>query len=178
MDFKEYLVKRKLGAVERMVSVMLYFAAFMFMLCCLSYLRMLGGVESLLAVGGFYLAYMLSSRLKKEFEYTMVEDSVDIDVIFNESKRKNLVSFSVKEIEIMAAMKDTKYNGRLKENFDKVVDASTHKTNATVYFVIFDNKGQRTIVKFEPSVSCLEYMKKYAPDKIHINAAAEEDEFE
>lgn len=178
MDFKEYLVKRKLGTAEKLVTVMLYFAAFMLALCCLYYLRMLGGAENILAVGGFYLAYILSSRLKKEFEYTIVEDSVDIDVIFNKSKRKNLVSFSVKDIEVMAAIKDEKYKGRLNGRFDKIIDASTWKKDATVYFVIFENKGQKTILKFEPSVSCLEYMKKYAPDKIHISVAVEEDEFE
>ncbi len=178
MNYKEYLVKRKLGAAEMLLTVLLYFAAFMLALCCLYYLRGLGGVASLLAVGAFYLAYMLASKLKKEFEYIIVEESVDIDVIFNASKRKNLISFSVKQIEVMAAMTDEKYNGRLKENFDKVIDASTWKKGAAVYFTILENQGQKTIVKFEPSFSCLEYMKKYAPDKIHISNAAEDNEFE
>ncbi|MBQ8391225.1 MAG: hypothetical protein IJX50_01605 [Clostridia bacterium] len=178
MNYKEYLVKRKLGAAEILATVMLYFAAFMLALCCLYYLRMLGGIESLLAVGAFYLAYILASRLKKEFEYIIVEDSVDIDVIFNASKRKNLISFSVKQIEVMAAMNDTKYNSRLKEQFDKVIDASTWKKGAVVYFTILEHKGQKTIVKFEPSASCLEYMKKYAPDKIHISEATEDSDFE
>ncbi len=178
MNYKEYLVKRKLGAAEILVTVMLYFAAFMLALCCLYYLRMLGGIESLLAAGAFYLAYILASRLKKEFEYIIVEDSVDIDVIFNASKRKNLISFSVKQIEVMAAINDAKYNSRLKEQFDKVIDASTWKKGAVVYFTILENKGQKTIVKFEPSLACLEYMKKYAPDKIHISTAADDNEFE
>lgn len=178
MDFKEYLVKRKLGTAEILVTVLLYFGAFMLALCCLYYLRVLGGAETLLAVGGFYLAYILAGRLKKEFEYIIVEDSVDIDVIFNASKRKNLISFSVKQIEVMAAINDENYNGRLKESFDKVIDASTWKKGAAVYFAILEHKGQKTIVKFEPSVSCLEYMKKYAPDKIHISNAAEDNEFE
>ena len=178
MNYKEYLVKRKLGAAEILATVMLYFGAFMLALCCLYYLRMLGGVENLLAAGAFYLAYILASRLKKEFEYTIIEDSVDIDVIFNASKRKNLISFSVKDIEVMAAINDEKYRSRLKEQFDKVVDASTWRKGAVVYFAIFESKGQNTIVKFEPSLACLEYMKKYAPDKIHISDAAEENEFE
>lgn len=178
MNYKEYLVKRKLGAAEILAMVMLYFAAFMLALCCLYYLRMLGGIESLLAVGAFYLAYILASRLKKEFEYIIVEDSVDIDVIFNASKRKNLISFSVKQIEVMAAMNDTKYNSRLKKQFDKVIDASTWKKGAVVYFAILEHKGQKTIVKFEPSASCLEYMKEYAPDKIHISEATEDSDFE
>lgn len=178
MNYKEYLVKRKLGAAEMLVTVLLYFAAFMLALCCLVYLRGFGGVETLLGAGAFYLAYILSSRLKKEFEYIIVEESVDIDVIFNASKRKNLISFSVRKIEVMAAMNDEKYNSRLKEQFGNVIDASTWKKGAVVYFVILEHKGQKTLVKFEPSLSCLEYMKKYAPDKIHISNAAEENEFE
>ena len=178
MDFKEYLVKRKLGIEEKLVTVMLYFAAFMLAMCCIYYLRILGGAETLLAAGAFYLAYILSSRLKKEFEYIMVENSVDIDVIFNESKRKNLVSFSMKDIEIMASMKDEKYSGRLKEHFDKVIDATTRRKDTIVYFVIFEDKGQKTILKFEPSVSCLEYMKKYAPKKVFIYEGHSENEYE
>lgn len=178
MDFKEYLVKRRLRLAEKTVIALLYLSALLFAMCCFMYLgKYLGGIENLLIVGGFYLAYILSAKLKKEFEYTIVEDSVDIDVIFNESKRKSLISFSVKNIEVMASMKDVNHNDRLKEHFDRVIDASTWKKDANVYFVILESKG-KTIIKFEPSLSCLEYMKKYAPDKIHIYDTDDDGEFE
>ena len=177
MNFKEYLVKRKLRASEKAVIFLLYLSAVLFLLCCIMYLRILGGAENLLAVGGFYLAYVLSSRLKKEYEYIFVEDSVDIDVIMNESKRKQLITFSVKEIEVMASMKDENHNGRLNEQFDRVIDATTGRECANVYFVILDNKG-KTIVKFEPTMSCLEYMKQYAPRKIFITDTDEDNDFE
>ena len=47
MNYKEYLVKRRLGAAEMLLTVLLYFAAFMLALCCLYYLR---GTYSLIQI--------------------------------------------------------------------------------------------------------------------------------
>ena len=168
MDFQEHLVKRKLGASERIVTVLLYVAAFFFMLCCITYLRGLAGVENLLAVGGFWGAYILASRLKKEFEYVCTEDMVDIDVIFNASKRKSLISFSVKKAEIIASMKDDMYKHLRQAQFDTVIDATTLTKDAAVYFAVVEKEGKRLLVKFEPPLKCLEYLKVYAPSKVKI----------
>lgn len=167
MDFQEYLVKRKLGTAEKAVTVLLYVAAFFFMLCCVVYLRF-GGVESLLAVAGYWGAYILASRLKKEFEYVCTEHLVDIDVIFNESKRKSLISFSVKKVEILASVKDDMYKHLLNGQFDSVIDATTWRKDATVYFAVLEKEGKRVLVKFEPPLKCLEYLKAYAPSKVKI----------
>ena len=169
MNYKEYLIKRNIGAMERIAIILLYVAAFFVMLCCFTFLNFLGGVQGIIAVGAFFLAYFLAGKLKKEFEYTFMDDSVDIDIIYNQSRRKKLISFSVKDVELIASMKDEAHNHRRKEDFDKVIDASSWRADVAVYFVILHHQGQKTAIKFEPPYSCLKLMKKYAPDKVFIS---------
>lgn len=167
MDFKEYLVARKKTPMEVFLSVLLYLAAFILAIVCITLLSAFGGIGALLAVGCFYGAHILSTRFNKEFEYIETEDTVDIDIIYNRSRRKRLASFSVKNIEVLASVDDTQYNSRLKGQFDNVIDATTGRKDVDVYFVIFEKKG-KTLVKFEPPYAFVERLSKYSPLKVHV----------
>lgn len=167
MDFNEYMIKRNKGAKEILLTALLYIAAAILALASLIFLSSFGGIGLLLACGFFYGAYKLSSRMNKEFEYICTEDNIDIDVIMNTSSRKRLISFSIKEVELIASVRDGNYNSRLNEHFSKVIDATTARRDANVYFAIVDKK-ERTLVKFEPPYSILSNLRKYAPSKVHI----------
>ena len=167
MDFKEYLVDRKKIPTEILLSVLLYFAASILAIVCITLLSVFGGIGALLAVGCFYGAHILSARFNKEFEYIQTEDNVDIDIIYNRSRRKRLASFCVKNIEVFASVDDTQYNSRLKEQFDNVIDATTRRKDVDVYFVIFEKNG-KTLVKFEPPYALVESLSKYSSLKVHV----------
>lgn len=168
MDFKEYMVKRRKGAKEIVLTILLYIAAvilafvFMTMLPSAS-----GGISALLAAGCFYGAYKVSARFNREFEYVITDDCVDIDVIYNATNRKRLISFNVKDIEIMASVKNNDYNAKLKGEFKETIDATTLSPHANVYFAVVEKNG-RKLVKFEPPHAALETLRRFAPSKIII----------
>lgn len=168
MEFKEYLVKRKKGAKELFLTVLLYIAALILAFACMNFIPSIGGIEALLAVGCFYGAYWVSAKFNREFEYVITDDCVDIDVIYNASTRKRLISFSVKDVEVIASVKDSNYNSILKGEFKNTIDATTLRADANVYFAVLEKDG-RTLVKFEPPYAALETLKKFAPSKVVIS---------
>lgn len=169
MAFKEYMIRRNVEFKNVIITLVAYIAAAVIGIAVFPYLLKFlgGGIALLVAVGLVYLAYHFTSRLKKEFEYILTEDNLDIDVIMNKSKRKRLLSFSTAQLEMIASVNDSQYNNVLSGNFDKKIDATSGHKDAQVYFAIVE-KGGRTLLTFEPPKEMLEMMQKYARSKIHI----------
>lgn len=167
MDFKEYMVRRNLDIKNVLITLAAYIAAVVIGLIVFPYLAPLGGIALLVAVGLVYLAYHFTSRLKKEFEYILTDDNLDVDVIMNKSRRKRLLSFTVAQLEMIASVNDAQYNNVLGGNFDKKIDATSRRKDADVYFAVVE-KGGRTLLTFEPPKEMLEMMQKYARSKIHL----------
>ena len=168
MDFKEYLIKSNKSTKEKIYTVLLYIAAFVLSFLILAAVPPFGGVNLLLSVGAFYGAYKLAAKFNREFEYTITDDCVDIDVIYNKNARKRLISFTVKEAQILANVNDVNQKHLLTGVFDKEIDATTNSKNAAVYFAIVEKNG-RTLVKFEPPYAALEILKRHAPSKVIIS---------
>lgn len=168
MEFNEYMVRRKKGPKEMALSTLYFFAAAIISFASMTFLmRILGSLSLIVAIGAFYGAIVLTRRLNKEFEYICVEDSIDIDVIFNASSRKRLISFSIKKAEILASVNDINYNSQINGQFDKIIDATSGTDGKDVYFVILEQDG-KTLIMFEPPRQFLEELKKYAPSKVMI----------
>lgn len=165
MDYKEYLVKRKKGAKEILLSIAIYLVALALSLASLIFLNA-AGLELLISVGLFYGGYKLATSFNREFEYTVTEDCVDVDTIFNASSRKKLISFKMKEVEIIAPVDSDKYKEYSKNDY-KVIDASTHRKEASVYFAAVEKNG-KNLVLFDLPAAALLHLRKYAPSKVII----------
>ena len=169
MDFHEYIIKRKTGPKEILLSLLIYLGATVLSVVPLILLLPFGlsSIAVLLFFGCFYLAYRISTGMKKEFEYIFTQDSIRIDTILNSSRRKKIISFNLEEVEIIAAVEDNANNSLLKADYDKIIDATSHSSHATVYFATI-NAERRTLVKFEPPHNALKELFIYAPSKIKI----------
>lgn len=97
--FSEHLVKRKSKSSEQMLK---------YGLIILTILLALGGffifgpllyLGLILAVVGHFFIY---PRFNVEYEYSYVNGEFDIDVIYSQSKRKHLETFSVADVECAA----------------------------------------------------------------------------
>lgn len=172
MDFKEYLLKRNKTGKEKLYTVLIYLVATVLALFSFVMLFSLGsifgGINLLVPVGIYYGAHKISERFKKEFEYIITDDLVDIDVVFNASRRKRLISFSIKEAEVLASVTNKEKNAVLNGDFDEVIDATTNSKGANVFFVVVD-QDKRKLVKFEPPYAALEILRKHAPSKVFIS---------
>ena len=90
MEFKEYLVKRKKGGKEILLTVLLYAAALILAFLCMNFIPSIGGIEALLAVGCLYGAYKLSSGFNREYEYVITDECVQQETsyfLFNKGCR-------------------------------------------------------------------------------------------
>ena len=165
MDFKEYLIKRKKGAKEIVFTVLLYLAALVIAFVFLAIIPPIGGLNLLVIVGGFYGAHKLSAKFNREYEYVVTKDNVDIDVIFNKTSRKRVVSFSVRDVEyISTAESITKADIK---RYNKVINASSNKKDAEVYVACLEKNGG-TLIMFEPTYAMLEILRKYEPRKVTV----------
>ena len=166
MAYKEYMVKRKKGAKEILLSILIYIAAAILALASVVLLDSLGGIDLLIAVGFLYGGHWLSAKFNREFEYIITEDYVDIDVIYNASRRRRVISFSMKEVQFIASVKSDEFKNYSNGEY-KVIDATTGRKNANVYFAAVEKNG-KFLVKFEPPVTALQELRKYAPSKVVI----------
>ncbi len=166
MEYKEYMVKRKKGVKELLLSILIYIAALILSLLVIMYLPQMGGLGLLIVVGCFYGGYKLAASFNREFEYIVTEDSVDVDVIYNASRRKRLISFSIKNAEIIAPIENDEYKYFLNRDY-KEIDATTHRKDAKVYFAAVEKKG-KFLVKLELPEEALLHLRKFAPSKVVI----------
>lgn len=170
MNFKEYSVKKKRGIKEVIISVLLYVFATVPALLSTMFLLSIGLAQfaALALFGFYYLAYRLSTGMKKEFEYAFVDDQITVDIIKNQKHRKRLVRFSMSETEIIAPVDDSESASYLQKKYDKIIDATSGSQFATVYFAVV-NKENHILLKFEPVHSALLDLYKHAPSKIKIS---------
>lgn len=166
MEFCEYMVKKVKTLKEVLICVLLYIAASVLSVIGYVFLSVmnLGGLALLLVAGVWFGAYKLVTRMNKEFEYICTEDNLDIDVIMNATSRRRLISFSMNDVEIIAP-DNQDYKNITCGQFAKVVDATSGRKEANVYFAVVQ-KNERTLVKFEPSQVILSTLRQYAPSKV------------
>lgn len=169
MEFFEYIIKRKKGPKEILISILIYLIAAVLSVIPLILLLPMGlsSIAVLLSFGCFYFAYKISTGMNKEFEYIFTQDNICIDVIMNKARRKRLISFSIPETDIIASVDDDNHKAELNIKYDKVIDATSRSNHASVYFAVVSAE-KRTLVKFEPPYSALKELFKYAPSKIKI----------
>ncbi len=167
MKFNEYIIKRKKGLREILISILLYIAAtFLSIFLALTLLPIgLSQIAALLFVGCYYFAYKISSGMNKEFEYIFTGDNLHIDVIMNANRRKRLISCKISEIEIVAPEGHEKLKAHLDDSFDKKITAISKSKFATVYNAVIVGE-KRTLIKFEPPHAMIKEMYSHIPSKI------------
>ena len=110
----EIMVKKEFTSKEKVMRVLIVLLAILAILIVnvfplffgIGYLFLFTGV---LSFGIGFGCYMFVTGLKKEFEYSVVNDSFTIDVIRNSSRRSELFSGSVRDFEMVAKKDDTRH---------------------------------------------------------------------
>ena len=96
--FKEQLVKKRPTAKMRLAKGGIIFGAFFLVFLTLM-MDMLVAFAPLLFGAIALLAFFALRRLNVEFEYALTNHELDIDIIYNKSRRKRRFSGSVRDIE-------------------------------------------------------------------------------
>ena len=100
--------------------------------------------------GGIFLM----SYLNIEYEYVYTNGELDIDIIYNRSRRKRLFSAMVKEFEIMAHVED-KTHLRAFDTAQETISCHSGEIGPNTYAFLATIKGKKAKVIFEPNEKML-----------------------
>lgn len=165
----EILVKKTLTTKEKVCRVLYVILAIMAILLVntiplmfgIGYLFILTGA---LTCGIGYLCYYFITNLKVEYEYSVVNENVSVDIIRNKSRRTPLFSGSIRDFEMIAKVNDDRHP--LSE-FDKkdvlrgVCVSGDHPENEWYIFTRWEK--QKVLLLIEPDERMLKAFYRYNP---------------
>lgn len=112
-----------------------------------------------------FIAYFVGLRSSIEYEYTLTDKEIDIDVIYSKQSRKNITSIDLTQLEIMAPIDSSKldsYKGRNSAN----EDYSSHNRDNNKNIYVMYCEGSRRIV-IEPDDRLYKAIYNVAPHKVY-----------
>lgn len=162
--FKEYLIKQKKSSKDNLAQVGVIVGAALLILLVFTFLK--GFLGTALIVGIVFLTIMIFSSFNKEYEYILTNNELDIDVVYNQSRRKRVMTIDIKKIEVMASIKDERHQSELNKSY-KVVNASDNNNDETTYAIMTQNPEMGACkVLISPNEHFLVDLYKQAPNKV------------
>lgn len=102
------------------------------------------------------IAYFLINRTFIEYEYIYTNGLLDIDCIYNKSKRKHILTVNTDSFDIMAHIDDKEHLAPY-ENL-KIKDFSSGEIYGNTYVFVTYYKGEKVKFIIEPNEEMLEIM--------------------
>ncbi len=160
--FIEKIVKRRKTPTDIAFAVLMVLVALILSFVAFTFLQSFAIV---VVFGIGYLAYILITRRNIEYEYSVTNGDLDIDMIANQRKRKRVFSMSCKEFEVVAKVKSAQYTHEMKE-CKTVKDFTSLSPNADIWFIFHRQGGTPTVVLFEPTSQMIDNFRTFIPRKV------------
>lgn len=163
--FKEQLVAQKMSQKDKVQRIIIIVASIL--LGAIAFL--VGGtfIGPIIIVGLFFGVAFLLSKFKKEYEYSLTNNELDIDIIYNKERRKHLLTINLKEIEIMASIKDERHVDALKRP-QKTINVSTGEYTKDTYALVYPVNGVQTKIVLSPNEEMRTLIFRQAPHKVFL----------
>ena len=145
--FKEQIVKRKKSGKDTAKKFGLIAALFIIFFVTLVLVQAFAFIITVVAGFG---AFWLMGMLNIEYEYVFTNGELDIDIIYNQNKRKRLYTGTVKDFDVMAHV-DDKNHVRDFDGANETKDYSSGVTTNDTYAFLTSYKGKRLKIIFEPN---------------------------
>ena len=159
-QFYEQLVKKKTGAKEIAVYVLV---TAVLILAALEGFLFLGMLIVPVTIVIIFLVYkFVLSKLKVEYEYSIVNYDLQIDAIFNKEKRKEIISLSLRDAELIAKAESDAVK-RLK--VDKTYNLTSRSAGRNVISIIIKKGNIVSNVMIEPDEDMLSHIKDWSGSK-------------
>ena len=146
--FKEQIVKRQATTADRFKRVGIVVATIIVVYIVL--MLPLGMLSPFLAAGVVFVAWHFMSLFRVEYEYSFTSGELDIDAIYNRSRRKRLFSAKVNDFEIMAHIEDKMHTGSF-NNPQIQKDYSSGVVGKDTYAFMINYENKRTKIIIEPN---------------------------
>ena len=152
--FKEQIVKRQSTAKDTLIRACLVIVATMVSMLALILAPAFG---AFIAVAAIFGAWFLMSFLRVEYEYAFTDGELDIDAIYNRSRRKRMFSGRVNDFEIMAHVEDNMHMGSF-GSAQEIRNYASGVTTDNTYAFLTNYKGKRVKIIIEPNEMMLKAM--------------------
>lgn len=173
MNYAEYATSVKTEGKLLLKSVLLKIFTLILLIFCTWFIC--GGVVymppcEILVLGFCGIFYFFaSSRLKLEYEYIVTSGQVEFDVIYNQRKRKEVITISLSDAERIAP-----YNEQTKLYLDskdivKTYNFSSSKSSKRRYFILTKVDGKYVLILFDAISKTLDVMKFYKGALVEID---------
>ena len=156
--YTEQLIKKQTTGKDRMIKILLILLTVVSVLIIFIF-----PFGIILPVALIALDVFMFQRMDVEYEYLFVNGSLDIDKIMAKSRRKNMFSMEMTDLEMMAPSGSPElrpYQGL------KGTDYSSGMPGADTYELIVVNNGEKKKIIFEPNKTVCEGLKMLAPRKV------------
>lgn len=162
--FKEYRIEQKKTSQDHLKQVGIVVGAIAMCIVLLMINFSIGFMLDIAVVCG---AGYLVSRLNKEYEYTLTNSEIDIDVIYNKNSRKRIITIDIKKANVMASIKDERHLDEINKPNLKVINTSDNANDESTYAIITESeKVGLCKVLISPNDSLLDELYKQAPNKV------------
>lgn len=164
---KEEIVARRNKAFPMFVYVLLTIVAVISAIIGAFYLMALFSgftIANLLAFvffgGGAWLMWWGKDFLRVEYEYSFTNGVVDVAQVINNRRRKDVISFRMRETDLVAPMDDPRFEP-LSKRQDVTKLRAFLNVGAPLYFATFKKNEKTYLLYFEPSEELLKLMRMY-----------------
>ncbi|MCL2047344.1 MAG: hypothetical protein FWG87_01335 [Defluviitaleaceae bacterium] len=113
----------------------------------------------LVVLGLFFGARFLIGYLNVEYEYAFTNGELDIDIIYDQLRRKRVFSVNMRQIEAMAQLNDSKHAAAFGAAQERR-DYSSGVHGADTYALVAVQGGRRILVIIEPNEKMLRALKR------------------
>lgn len=165
---EEIVVKHKQGLSMLLYVILLISAVIFGLIGAVSLMGIVGAngisVPSIIFLvifgGSAVLMWFGKDYMKVEYEYSFTNGVVDIAQVLNNRRRKELISFRTREVELVASIEDPKlHNIEARQGVKKV--KAVLNVDSEIYFASFRKNEVQYLVYFEPSKEFLRMMRIY-----------------
>jgi hypothetical protein len=160
----EHIVARKsspLDLVKKVLVILLLVILFMFSFATFGPFALL-----VMLILGFLANMFIFSRINKEYEYTLLNHDMDVDVIYSKQKRKRILSFDFQKAEIIAPRNSPRLRSY---NIEKTYDFSSADPDERAFAIIIQLDQKRTCVIVEPDQGMINHMRPWMGSKFHLD---------
>lgn len=152
--FKEQLVKREKNTKDDFKKMLICAISVAFSILAVIGLGLGAGLVIVLVIA--LIASYFIYNMNIEYEYSVTNGDIDIDRIYNKSRRKRVFSGSCGDIEIMAHINDKEHLGSYTDA--KVYDFSSGGIYGNTYVFVTEFKGKKAKIVIEPNDEILNAM--------------------
>ncbi|MBT1280291.1 hypothetical protein VTU32_08395 [Thermoanaerobacter sp. CM-CNRG TB177] len=163
--FIEKLVKRQKTSKDTLFSIGVVVAALIIVFGVIPLIPIVRNLWIFFLFLFAYLAYYLIRSRNIEFEYSLTNSELDVDKIIDQKKRKHVISVDCRDFEVMAKINSDKFTQDIKTIKNRI-EAVSSMSSPDVYFAVFEDKGLKTVLFFEPNEKMIEVIARYIPRKL------------